>query len=85
LNRKPYVALAIAFLILIAVVRILLTYNVTAQGFDEPCHVAAAIEYLNKGTYTLDPVHPPLSRMACSLRRCSHLQPGCRSHPGGRP
>jgi hypothetical protein len=54
LDRKRYVALAVALLILIAITRILLTYKVTAQGFDEACHVAAAIEYLDKGTYTLE-------------------------------
>lgn len=43
------------------------TYPQTAQGFDEPCHVAAGIELLAKGTYTLDPVHPPLSRIAIAL------------------
>jgi hypothetical protein len=67
LDRKRYVALAVALLILIAITRILLTYKVTAQGFDEPCHVAAAIEYLDQGTYTLDPVHPPLSRIAIGI------------------
>ena len=67
MNRKPYAALAVAFLILIAVARIVLTYKVTAQAFDEPCHVAAAIELVDKGTYTLDPVHPPLSRIAIGI------------------
>ncbi len=67
MNRRPYIAVAIAFLILVAVARILLTYKVTAQGFDEPCHVGAAIELLDKGTYTLDPVHPPLSRVAIGI------------------
>ena len=67
MNRKSCAALAVGFLILIATARILLTYKVTAQGFDEPCHVAAAIEYLEKGTYTLDPVHPPLSRIAIGI------------------
>jgi predicted membrane-bound mannosyltransferase len=67
LDRKRYVALAVALLILIAMTRILLTYKVTAQGFDEPSHVAAAIEYLDKGTYTLDPVHPPLSPIAIGI------------------
>jgi hypothetical protein len=67
LDRKRYVALAVALLILIAITRILLTYKVTAQGLDEPCRVAAAIEYLDKGTYTLDPVHPPLSRIAIGI------------------
>ena len=67
MDRKRYVALAVALLILIAITRILLTYKLTAQGFDEPCHVAAAIEYLDKGTYTLDPDHPPLSRIAIGI------------------
>jgi 4-amino-4-deoxy-L-arabinose transferase-like glycosyltransferase len=66
-DRNRYVALAVVFLILVAVVRILLTYKVTAQAFDEPCHVAAAIELLDKGTYTLDPVHPPLTRIAIGI------------------
>ena len=54
-------------LALIAVVRIIFTYAQTAQAFDEPCHVAAAIELLDRHTYTLDPVHPPLSRIAIGL------------------
>ena len=44
MDRNRYVALAVVFLILLAVLRILLTYKVTSQAFDEPCHVAAAIE-----------------------------------------
>jgi hypothetical protein len=52
---------------LIAIGRILLTYAANSQGFDEPCHVAAAIELLDKHTYLLDPVHPPLSRIAIGL------------------
>lgn len=67
MQRNRYVLLAVIFLIAIAVVRILLTYRVTSQAFDEPCHVAAAIELLDKGTYTLDPVHPPLSRIAIGI------------------
>src|SRR5229473_736327 len=54
-------------LILISLVRIAATYSHTAQTFDEPCHVAAGIEFLDKGTYTLDPVHPPLSRIAIGI------------------
>ena len=64
MDRKRFVPVVIVFLVLIAVTRILLTYKVTAQGFDEPCHVAAAIELLDRGSYTLDPVHPPLTRVA---------------------
>ncbi len=52
---------------LIGTIRIVVSYSHTAQSFDEPCHVAAGIEYLDRGTYLLDPVHPPLSRIAIAL------------------
>src|SRR6266567_2951656 len=52
---------------LIAIVRIVSTYSLTSQAFDEPCHVAAGIELLDRHTYTLDPVHPPLARIAIGL------------------
>ena len=54
-------------LTLVAVGRIVSTYKTTSQGFDEPCHVAAGIELLDKHTYLLDPVHPPVSRIAIGL------------------
>lgn len=54
-------------LIVISVVRIVLTYSSTAQAFDEPCHVSAAIEFLDKNAYTLDAMHPPLARIAIGL------------------
>jgi len=64
--RRLSIALS-TFLVLIAIVRICLSYSHTAQAFDEPCHVAAGIEFLDKKTYSLDPVHPPLSRIAIAL------------------
>ena len=54
-------------LIAISVVRIVQAYPLNSQGFDEPCHIAAAIEFLDRHTYSLDPVHPPLSRIAIGL------------------
>ncbi len=59
-------ALACA-IVVVAVIRILASYGTTAQAFDEPCHVAAGIEFLDHGTYALDPVHPPLARIAIGL------------------
>jgi hypothetical protein len=59
--------LVVSLLIAISLVRIAFSYVDTAQSFDEPCHVAAGIEFLDKGTYTLDPVHPPLARIAIGL------------------
>ena len=70
MNRAPLSRGVVLWAVLFAVIaggRVLLTYKVTSQGFDEPCHVAAAIELLDKGTYTLDPVHPPLARLAIGL------------------
>jgi len=66
-GRKRFVAVVIVLLVLIAVTRVLLTYKLTAQGFDEPGHVAAAIELLDRGTYALDPLHPPLTRIAIGI------------------
>jgi len=66
-DRKHYVALGVAILVLIAVGRVVLTYRVTAQGFDEPAHVAAGMEWIQSGTYKLDPLHPPLARIAIGL------------------
>jgi hypothetical protein len=64
LKRQYIVLVALA---LIAVSRTVATYAITAQGFDENCHIAAAMEWLDKHTYTLDPVHPPLARVAIGL------------------
>jgi hypothetical protein len=64
--RRGCVAVA-GLLVLVAVVRVVSGYSHTAQAFDEPTHVGAAIELLDQGTYTLDPVHPPLARIAIGL------------------
>ena len=68
-SRKVFLASVamVALLAVIAIIRIVSSYSHTAQGFDEPAHVGAAIEFLDKGTYTLDPVHPPLSRIAIGI------------------
>ena len=67
MRRGSYFTAAAAFLSLIAVCRICMSYRDRAQGFDEPCHISSALEFLDKGTYTLDPVHPPLARIAIGL------------------
>jgi hypothetical protein len=57
----------VALLVLVAVFRVLTSYAHTAQAFDEPYHIGAAIELLDKGTYRLDPLHPPLQRIAIGI------------------
>ena len=64
-SRSP--AVLAVLLAVIGVVRIVSSYAHTSQAFDEPCHVAAAIELLAHHTYKLDPVHPPLARIAIGL------------------
>ena len=64
-SRSPF--LWTAMFVVLAAGRILSTYGITSQAFDEPCHVAAGIELLSRGTYTLDPVHPPLARWAIGI------------------
>jgi hypothetical protein len=65
---SPTVLAAIsATFVLIAAGRIVLSYSHTGQAFDEPCHVAAGMEFLDKGTYILDAVHPTLARISIAL------------------
>ncbi len=54
-------------LILIGTVRIVATYSVFSHTFDEPAHIACGMEWLDKGTYTWEPQHPPLARVAAAL------------------
>lgn len=54
-------------LLLIGVIRIVSTYSVFSYTFDEPAHLACGMEWLDKGAYTWEPQHPPLSRVAVAL------------------
>lgn len=54
-------------LVLVASARIVATYKVFNHTFDEPVHVACGMEWLDKGTYTYEPQHPPLARVAGAL------------------
>jgi 4-amino-4-deoxy-L-arabinose transferase-like glycosyltransferase len=65
-QHTQYVAAILVF-IFIAVIRVTLVDRTMPQGFDEPSHVAAGIELLDRHTYRLDPLHPPLSRVAIAL------------------
>ncbi len=67
MRRFHFVALVVALMALVAVLRTVHSYGFTAQGFDEPCHIAAALEWLDQHTYKTDPVHPPLARDAIGL------------------
>jgi len=57
----------VAACIAIGVARIVSTYHVFNQTWDEPAHVAAGMEWLDRGRYTYEPLHPPLARVLVAL------------------
>jgi hypothetical protein len=64
--RRLYCTLALLF-ILVGAVRIISTYRVFNQTFDEPKHIASGLEWWERGTYTIDSQQPPLARVAATL------------------
>ena len=54
-------------LILVASARIVATYTVFNHTSDEPAHIACGMEWLDKGTFRWEPLHPPLARVAAAL------------------
>ena len=57
----------LAGVIALAVVRVVLTYPVFCETFDEPVHIGAGMEWLDRGTYVTDLEHPPLARVLSAL------------------
>jgi len=51
----------------VAVARVFATYTTFNQIYDEPFHIAAGMEWLDKGSYTYELLHPPLARVAVAL------------------
>jgi hypothetical protein len=60
-------AIGVAVLIGLAIARVVSTYAVFSSTSDEPAHVACGMEWLQWGTYTYEPQHPPLARVAVAL------------------
>jgi hypothetical protein len=60
-------ALALTFLLVIAIARIASTYHVFNLTIDEPAHIACGIEWLEKGVYRYETLHPPLARVSVSI------------------
>jgi hypothetical protein len=47
--------------------RIVSTYTVFNHTVDEPAHIACGMEWLDRGTYKMEPQHPPLARVMGAL------------------
>jgi hypothetical protein len=54
-------------MLVIGVIRIVTTYNFVSQAYDEPADIVAGMEWLDKGMYTLNLEHPPLSPVAAAI------------------
>ncbi len=67
----------IILLLSISAFRIVDTYPALSHTYDEPAHLAAGIELLDRGTYTYEVQHPPLARIAVAL---GPYLLGARSH-----
>jgi 4-amino-4-deoxy-L-arabinose transferase-like glycosyltransferase len=65
--RGWFVRIAVLLLAGIGAVQIVSTYSVFSQTTDEPAHLATGMEWLDRGTYTFEPLHPPLARVAIAL------------------
>jgi hypothetical protein len=51
----------------LAVGRVAATYTTFNSTYDEPSHLANGIQWLQRGTYSLEYQHPPLARIAIAL------------------
>jgi hypothetical protein len=58
---------ALILILLVAAGRVASTWSVFSQTFDEGTHIAAGMEWLERGTYLGEPQHPPLARIASAL------------------
>ena len=56
---------AVAFVVL-AMLRIVATYKDLSETVDEVAHIGGGMEWLALGTYTFEPQHPPLARVAAA-------------------
>ena len=59
--------MALIVILFVAAARVVSTWPVFSQTFDESTHIAAGLEWLERGTYLGEPQHPPLARVAGSI------------------
>jgi hypothetical protein len=66
-RQRVFVAIALVVLAAVGAARIISTYHVFSQTYDEPAHLATGMEWLERGSYRLEPLHPPMARVAVAL------------------
>jgi len=63
-------------LVVFTAARVMTTHRVFSQTSDEPHHVGSGYDFLTKGSFTLDPEHPPLARVFFALPFLDTPDPG---------
>ena len=66
-HRASWSYLALLLFVGIGAARIISTYDVFGETYDEGVHIAAGMELLDRGRFTYEPKHPPLARVAVAL------------------
>jgi hypothetical protein len=67
LITPPKHVIGMLLLTALAVGRVAATYPTFNSTSDEPLHISAGMEWLERGTYTYEYQHPPLARIAVAL------------------
>lgn len=66
-KQKSAIFLIVLLVVMIGVIRIVSTYGIFSQTVDEPEHIACGMEWLDRGTFTLEEKIPPLGRILIAL------------------
>jgi hypothetical protein len=66
-RRAAACHVAAAVVLVIAAAGVASTYRMLSLTVDEPTHVEAGLEWLDHGTYRLQPENPPLSRLPVAI------------------
>src|SRR5262245_41716201 len=65
--RRPLLRWAAAAVTLVAAARLTAALSVLSPTTDQPIHLFTGLEWLERGTYQFEPLHPPLSRALMAL------------------
>jgi hypothetical protein len=60
-------AILLTVMVVIGLLRITSTYDSFWQTWDEPAHIAAGMELVDKKQFTYEPFHPPLARIMSAI------------------
>ena len=70
-GRSVLAAVIAGGIVVVAVLRITQSYGILSGTFDEPAHVAAGLQWLDRGRFDYAPLTPPLARVAVCWGRTS--------------